>query len=398
MKKRLALITTYFPPANGVAVNRMRAFANYLSESFEVEVFTIGEQFTQHDNFIVHGVTTPAFFDKVAHVQQDSKLKHHLKTIINIVFLKTGITQNKFWQKRIKGKLETRHQEMPFDVIVSSFAPIETHELAYNLKRSNPSVLWVADMRDEMSKNPFAIGFVKKSLRKKELRFQHEIDLLTTVSAPIMEDFKVLMPGVKSFLEIRNGFDHEIVPRRTYNDVFTMLYAGTLYGDNKPTVFFKVLSELVDNKEIENFKIQFLGTSKNFKIPQNLDKYVEFVPKVSYNEAVERMNNSDCNLLFCVPTSKGRFTGKVFDYLSVETPILGLLDTEDVASELIVDVNGGLVGDFYDEEQAKSNLLALYSMWQEKRTLDMKSDAIQSLHRRNQVGKLATEIKRLLEE
>ena len=396
MKKRLALITTYFPPANGVAVNRMRAFATYLGDDFDVEVFTIGKGTVETEKYRVYGAQTPDFFEKIAHVQQDSKLKHHLKTVLNIFLLKTGLTQNKFWRKRINQTLQARHREQPFDVVISSFAPIETHELAYQMKKSDPSLIWVADMRDEMSKNPFAINFVKKGLRKKELLFQNHIDLLTTVSKPILDDFKVLMPEVDNFLEIRNGFDHDIEAISPDNDVFTMLYAGTFYGDNKPTDFLKMLASLVENGDIDKFRIQFLGTSRNFKVPQSLDQFVEFVPKVSYLEAVEYMNNADCNLLFCVPTSKGRFTGKVFDYLSVETPILALLDTEDVASELIVEVNGGLVGEFYDQDKAKRNLLEIYQMWVEKKKLNVDREVIQGLHRRNQVRKLADEVQKLL--
>ena len=41
--KKIALITTWYPPINGIAVNRMNAFANYLSERFEVEVFCLGK-------------------------------------------------------------------------------------------------------------------------------------------------------------------------------------------------------------------------------------------------------------------------------------------------------------------------------------------------------------------
>jgi glycosyltransferase involved in cell wall biosynthesis len=397
MKKRVALITTYFPPANGVAVNRMKAFATYLSESFEIEVFTIGKG-VENPKFKVFAAETPAFFNRIAHVQSDSKLKHHAKTLLNIGLLKTGLTENRLWKKRIQKTVNARNIENPFDVIISSFAPIETHEIAFELKEKYPSLIWVADMRDEMSKNPFAISFVRSKLRKKELQFQEYIDLLTTVSKPILDDFKVLMPKVKSFLEVRNGYDHDItIDKSSRNDFFTMLYAGTFYGENKPNLFLKMVAGLVDQGLLNQFKIQFLGTSKNFKVPSNLESFVEFIPKVSYAEAVEYMHKADCNLLFCVPTSKGRFTGKVFDYLSVETPILALVDTEDVAADLIVEVNGGLVGDFYDLELAKENLLKIYKLWSEQKQFNMDHNAIQALHRRNQVGILAREIQKLLE-
>ena len=44
-KIRIALITVWYPPTKSIAVNRMHAFAKYLSakEDIHVSVFTMGE-------------------------------------------------------------------------------------------------------------------------------------------------------------------------------------------------------------------------------------------------------------------------------------------------------------------------------------------------------------------
>ena len=66
--KKIALITTWYPPINGIAVNRMNAFANYLSERFEVEVFCLGKQnetIVVNSNLQVHYATSNKLFEKL---------------------------------------------------------------------------------------------------------------------------------------------------------------------------------------------------------------------------------------------------------------------------------------------------------------------------------------------
>ncbi len=390
MKERIALLTVYFPPQQGVAVNRMSAFAKYLSDDYDVEVFTLGnDNTTLKDSQLIHYNAAPRIFDRIQHKQSDGKVMHHVKTLINIIMIYLGISKYRSWSKKCRKQLLKRHQENPFDVVISSFAPVEAHEVAFLLKKNHPSVFWIADMRDEMSRNPFALKRVKYKLRKKELQFQNYIDVVTTVSEPILRDFMLLMPGVKSFEVVRNGFDHSKVPSHYRNDQFTMLYAGTFYGINKPDRFLEMIESLLRENRIENFKIRFLGTSKNFTIPKLLEPYVEFIPKVTYDEAIIEMDRADCNLLFCPPfETKGRYTGKVFDYISVEKPILALIDTEDVASDLILDINTGKVGDFYDMEKAKENLLTIYNEWKNKVEYSIDSDKVKGLHRKVQIEKI----------
>ena len=68
-KVRIALITVWFQPNNGVAVNRMNTFANYLGKDFNLEVFTLGkENKTISTDFgKVHYLKTNRFWDKIKH-------------------------------------------------------------------------------------------------------------------------------------------------------------------------------------------------------------------------------------------------------------------------------------------------------------------------------------------
>ncbi len=401
-KKRIALLTTWFPPNNGVAVNRMKAFAEYLSYDFEIEVFTIGNSTDEQvmENVIVHTQKTSQFWDKAKHNSKDSKFIHNIKSLINVVASKFKISKLKAWEKSTLKNVESAHKNNPFDVVLSSYAPIEVHNIACSMKKKYSNLFWVADMRDEMSDNPFGSETEKIFLQQKEKDFEKYIDAITTVSEPILKSFKNIFSDVKVFEEVRNGFDHTVEPIKSFNEIFTFVYAGTFYGKNKPTFFLEVLNRLiVEGKIKQDFRIKFIGTSQNFSIPKILTEHCVFLPKVNYSSAIEEMRMADCNLLFSVPiNSYGRFTGKLFDYLSVEKPILALVDLKDVGAELINEHKSGFAVDFYDESEIEKAILAVFELWKNKEFLPIDSSKTIQLHRKFQVEKLSKMIFKLLEE
>lgn len=401
-KKRIALITTWFSPNNGVAVNRMNAFAKYLGNDFDVEVFTQGEkEWSKNTDFgAVHYLTSKSFRSAIKHKSSDNKILHYFKTALNIFANKLNISTYSKWKQKVGVLFEKIHQSNKFDLIISSYAPVEPHEIAFQLKKKFPELFWLADMRDEMSKNPFQSEGLKNQMKKKEIEIASEIDALITVSKPILEGFKTIFPNVKYFEEVRNGFDHDLVPLKGFNDSFTVVYAGTFYGLIKPDRFFKILIKLIKEGQIDSdLELIFVGTSKNFSIPPELLDRVKFIPKVPYLEALEYVRNADCNLLVGPPyEAKGRFTGKLFDYLSVEKPILALIDTEDVGADLINEFNGGFVAGFYDEEASRNAVLEVYNLWKTKSRLEIDSFKTQELHRKHQVEKLKKIINNMLEQ
>ena len=88
--KRIALITTWYPPITGIAVSRMDSFANYLSEDFTVEVFCLGdkkETIKKSKSLIVHYITSNNLFNKLKSNQKDFKIIHNFKTVLRILYV-----------------------------------------------------------------------------------------------------------------------------------------------------------------------------------------------------------------------------------------------------------------------------------------------------------------------
>jgi hypothetical protein len=66
-----------------------------------------------------------------------------------------GISILKKWQKSVLNKMMSIQNENTFDLILSSYSPVEPHLVAMDFLDKNPTIPWIADMRDEMSCNPF---------------------------------------------------------------------------------------------------------------------------------------------------------------------------------------------------------------------------------------------------
>ena len=397
-KKRIALITTYFPDKTGSAVNRMFAFARYLSESYDVEVFTESTStLTKNLNAItVHYLNANSIWNRWRHSHGDSWLKHNFISVLNVSKGLIGVSDYKNWARVAVKHLHQCHKERPFDLIISSYAPCEAHVVALEFLNKK-QIPWIADMRDEMSQNPFATLGEKRYLRKQEKRVEKRASAITSVSAPILNDFEVLMPKIKHFVEIRNGFNHEVKPEnRITNSIFTIGYFGNFYGLRKPDTFFQALERLVVNKNMK-VKVKIVGAYRNtFHVPGALSEVIETLPQVDYTDAIKLMAEMDANLLIH-PSGhhKGVYTGKLFDYISIGRPVIGIIDKNDVAAELIDQFNCGYIADYYDTSEIEAMISTAYADW-EKGIVRKATDAqIATLHRKHGVKVLTRLIETL---
>ena len=400
-KKHILLIITWFPPQNGVAVNRMHAFVKYLDiNKYTISVITLQEnknlEFEIIDGAAVYRLKNSSLLKTIKTRAGEFKLIHYLKVLWN-VGLNTIKSSDLFvWKKNALALIDKIHRDKKIDLIISSYSPVETHLIANSFCTKNSDIKWIADMRDEMSKNPH----ITAKQRKLYLSIEHEINkkanAITTVSKPILADFKISIPNIQYYEEIRNGFDHDLQLSYNYNEIFTISYAGTFYGANKPDTFFEGLSAFVDSTNAV-IKLQFIGTNKNFSIPARFKNNCEFIPKVSQIEAIEIMFKADCNLLILPSVNrKGVYSGKIFDYLSVLKPIVAIVDTTDVAAQLILEYNAGFVASFDNSDQIQRSIADAYDLWKNKKALPVEKDKIALLHRKFQVKKLEMLIDKLL--
>jgi glycosyltransferase involved in cell wall biosynthesis len=398
-KIKIGLIAYWFPPEKGVAVLRLNAFAKYLDkEKYDLTVFTVNQKNETKEEYkndikIVR-INNPTNILLLKESENDNKLKHLSKVIWNVSVSKIIKNKHQIWLTHLIEILK----KYKFDILISSYAPKEAHLAGVNYKINNPQTKWIADMRDEMSKNLHLNINERKSLSQIENKINQYADAITAVSAPILADFKNIMPAVKHFEEIRNGFDHDMMPVENYNEIFTINYAGIFYGSIKPDSFFKGLKIFKEKNKVK-INLQFIGTKRNFNVPNEFKNSITFLPKLENIEAVTHIFKADCNLLILPKMGrKGVYSGKIFDYLSARKPIVGVIDTEDVAADLITSLNAGFIADFEDANKIADAIQKAYFWWKERKGLCNNQSEVFKLHRKFQVDKLSKLIEELINE
>ena len=401
--KRIALITTWYPPQQSVATNRMQAFVEYLSEKDDVHVFCLGSEKTKYskkEGVEVHYSPSSSLFEWLKDHQTDAAFIHKCKVGARILLSKFIKNPLKKWQFSTLDKLIKCHRERQFDIVISSFSPKEAHLIAIDFCFFFPSVPGIADMRDEMSKNPYIDTITRSHLQEIEKDVNQYARAIVSVSEPIVNDFKKLCPNVAHFSEIRNGYNHTFereIAEDDRNDVFTFGYFGSFYGQIKPVHFFEALKQLLDENLAFDFKFEIVGAHQNFKIPEKLVSKVNIHLPVPYYIAISQMAKMDLNVLLHPKNNRqGVFTGKLFDYISVQKPVLALVDSEDVAAQLIRDFDCGYIAEFDSVEQIKNTIIEAYNDWKLNHIRFASKENVLSLHRKKQVEKLRELIETIL--
>lgn len=399
-KKRIALITTWFPPQQGIATNRMVAFAEYLSEDYEIEVFGLADNAyssTWKNDVNVHYLPSNKLLNKLKSSTKDGALKHKFKTFLRVVIGKIVRNPMNGWRVKTTAKFFKRHQEKPFDLIISSFSPQEAHLVAIDCCKAFPGLPWIADMRDEMSFNPNHSPALNEWLRTIELEIDQYASAVTSVSEPILSIYKEHLPNIQHAVEIRNGFNHDLhfdAPSAKAETAFRFGYFGSFYGAIKPEQFFKALSQLPEKTP---FEVHIYGAHANFSIPSAIKDHIWVHPPLSYENAVLKMREMDANVVIH-PTSdrKGVYTGKLFDYISVRKPVLALMDETDVAAQLVHQLNCGYVRDNADTDGVMRDIQALFEDREKGTEKAASAEATAELHRSHGVKKLKELIERIL--
>ncbi|WP_457641499.1 hypothetical protein [Persephonella sp.] len=392
-KINVLIISVYFPPIQSIASNRLYSFAKYLDKNkTNVFVNTIEEKNNISDidlsDINVIRIKNNSLFKPLKFDKKTNKFTHYAKVFYNRIL---SIIIDDPYSKWISNSYKTLKYlitKKNIDVIISSYAPVASHKLALKLKKEFPHLKWIADMRDEMGNNPFLSDLERKKLKKLEKEILNYCDAVTSVSNPILNNFRIIAgdraKNIK-FREIRNGFDFDIDINNINhkNKIFTISYIGSFYGKRNPSTFFKALIE-IDQNILENIKIRFVGLTKPINIPEKLISKVEILPKVEHSKAINLMKESDALLLLHPKIGKGIYTGKIFEYLASLRPIIALVDKEDVAAKLIKEANAGYIADFDNIYEIKKIIKQAYIDWKENKTFDFNIDLIKKHHRKEQ--------------
>ncbi len=295
--------------------------------------------------------------------------------------------------------------ENPVDVIISTGPPHSMHLIAQQLKESF-HIPWMADFRDPWTdlyynKEFFQLGFAKRKNKRLEEKVLKSADVVVTVGNELKKYFERFNSNVEV---IPNGFDDEVEHDEEIelSQKFSLSYIGLLPKSSLPTNLLMAIQCLIDeNSDFKNdIELNFIGDiheSVSASIHElQLSNYTNFFGYVPHKDAIKYQKSAQV-LLVLIPNvdgNKGIITGKVFEYMAANRPILALGPINGDLQSVLTNSNAGTIIDYDDYAKIKSVVIDLYTKFKTQK-LAITSKGIEKYRRRNLTKQLAAIIKQI---
>ncbi len=271
-------------------------------------------------------------------------------------------------RRLVRQELKDEH----FDVVFSSYPSYQAHLLAKYVMNKGLAGHWVADFRDPMG----YVIFDKYEYRR-SMRQQHHIEKLadhvTIVSKGAIEKFRFPDIPDSKLSYLPNGYDPEEfeahpVPDEGSRRILRFFYAGSMYAGRRDlTVLFQAIRELADAGAVrpEEIRVEYAGNEfqvlQGYAAKYGLESICFDYGYVTRHRVMEIMSEIDATIVCSqnTATDRGVVTGKVFELLLIEKPILTVVTGELPDSELGAIIKDCSAGFVYEEATAGVDYPAL---------------------------------------
>ncbi len=428
--KKVLIITYYWPPAGGPGVQRVLKFCKYLPDfGWQPIILTVRKgEFIALDPELEEDIRPDLPVFKTRSFEPNILYKKFVgipleQQIPDSVLAEKNIS----WQKRIAHWIrlnvfipDAKIGWKPFAVkagkeiirnlkpalIFSSSPPPTVHLIALKLAKWS-DLPWLADFRDPWTrihyyessrKNPLS-GLLNRYLEKKVIQSANKV---TAIIPGFFEE-----PLEKRITVLDNGFDPDdiqVTEGEKPNSKFTIRYMGSLTPSQYVPIFFKLLQDLCnDDFYAEKISAEFIGNiSEEIRdkiTTQNTGCPVQFVPYLSHKEVLKQISHADLLLLFINKSeSAGQIlTGKVFEYLMVQKPILAYGPPGGASDSLLKKTGAGQLFDYDDYQGSKRFIVDRFHEWQTGKAFSgINLQEINKYNRKELTGRLADLFSRLI--
>jgi glycosyltransferase involved in cell wall biosynthesis len=415
---KLLLVTMYFPPAGGGGVQRPLKFASHLPAlGVETHVLAPDDPKWVHEDSGL-ALPTQAWVHRARYVGPGGRRiadELHGRSGVDLALRRASTVgrrlllpdENVTWNATAIPKAISIVRSEGIDAVLTTSPPGSVHLIGAAVQRAT-GVKWVADLRDSIALHAHrsSDGLGQRAKQKARAGIAHLVarraDAIVAAAESIAVETRGLNPRAP-VVTIANGCDFDDFGGLEYtrSDRFRLTHAGSFFGKRDPRPFLQALAD----SGLEDVTVRFVGDfrpgDREFMESLGLADRVELIEYVPRRESLRLQRDSDV-LLLLIPEAGGRgrgvLSGKVFEYLAAERPVLAVVPEDGAAAQLVRETGAGVVAGPDDVPAIRDALLALHAQWREGR-LDgtpLSPEWRDRLSRASRVEELADLLQRLV--
>lgn len=407
-KKRILIITYYWPPSGGSGVQRCLKFAKYLPQlGWQPLVFTaqnaeypmldysLEKDIPAEVEILKQPILEPYnWYKKLIGAKKEDKVqvgflhesgKPPTKAQNLAVWLRGNFfipDARMLWIRPAVNFLVQYLKYQKVDAIFSSGPPHTAHIIARNVKRRT-NIPWIADFRDPWTKISYheklkLTPIARKIHEKMEQSVVLEANVITTVSPTWQKDWQ--QAGAKKVELITNGYDPqdlEITDNEHFelSKKFTICHIGTIIKEQNPILLWEVLQQLCNENAIfaQHLEIKIVGKTDHSVFEKIAAcQLTPFLTRIDYmqHKAVLQVTKAAQVLLLLVndiPSSQGIVPGKLFEYLATRRPILCIANPNTDTANFIQQAQAGYTANYTETQKMREVILQYFELFLQKK-------------------------------
>ena len=385
-KKRLLIISYYWPPTGGSGVQRWVKFSKYLPEhGWQPVIYTPEnpERLAYDESLLAdipectevirrrivepYGLYRKLFGRSGGEVNplnsSGKSLKSKLSRVVrgNLFIPDPRVS----WVRCSVRFLKKYLREHPVDAVVTTGPPQSMHLIGRGLKRSL-GLPWIADFRDPWTrmfyyKHLCLSKFADRKHHRLEQGVLDEADLVLAVSPPVRDDFQA-QTGTPVHL-ITNGYDEDDFPVREpgsrKDGKFRIVHTGLFAADGNPLKLWDALARRCREDEdfAQRLEIRLAGKTDAPVLEaireRGLGAQLVDLGYLPHSRVVQEQQEADLLILPLrhEPEYAKVLPGKIFEYIASGRPVLGIGQEDGAAAAILRDSGAGRMYDWDREDK-----------------------------------------------
>lgn len=408
-RKKVLFCAYIFPPMAGSGIQRSLKFVKYLRKyGYEPIVVTVGENNQQlgkdetmlcelEEDITIIRVDNDVFVPELYSLKQQQEIfnlycgivksqewideyRDKIKDCNNICKV---IPDDKiYWVNEVLKRLEYLIDMNEISIVYTTGDPFSTYILGYYLKQRY-AIKWVQDYRDPWVSDDYFLNHyspfyketlhLQQALEKKLTLFSDAI--IVTCEADKDNYVEKYGVDINKIIKITNGYDEAdfcSIPFNTIiNQKFTLCYSGVLYHERNPMGLLKIMNNLIREGLIDSSCIQWIFNGNVADIwkkeikKEDIFGIVKFNGYLNHAESIKLTMSSDLLIIFGEKENGAKIVvpGKIYEYMRMNRPILGLSAKGGVLDELLIESKSGENFEYEEDNNIGAYILEQYRKW-----------------------------------